>query len=222
LSCDDYISTFANKNIKAPPTLPLSVEQVKLDSLTETSVVKQQEFEEADSDSELVSPEGKDTIDAHVDIIQERYDQIAKFRMKHQINYENPFRPEGELSKEAETIVDAIQSGNCQNIQITPEGGHRRYVYSGLNPDSPEQELQELVGGSISECDIISGDGDITDNGTNQSGIGKIVAKESLEPGKNSTNATVEVHKSIITPSQTQDVSIVVIPEKKSGCCVIL
>ena len=45
LSCDDYISTFANKNIKAPPTLPLSVEQVKLDSLTETSVVKQQEFE---------------------------------------------------------------------------------------------------------------------------------------------------------------------------------
>ena len=97
-----------------------------------------------------------------------------------------------------------------------------RYVYSGLNPDSPEQELQELVGGSISECDIISGDGDITDNGTNQSGIGKIVAKESLEPGKNSTNATVEVHKSIITPSQTQDVSIVVIPEKKSGCCIIL
>ena len=82
---------------------------------------------EADSDSDLVSPEGKDTIDAHVDIIQERYDQIAKFRMKHQINYENPFRPEGELSKEAETIVDAIQSGNCQNIQITPEGGHRRY-----------------------------------------------------------------------------------------------
>ena len=160
MSCDDYISTFANKNIKAPPTLPLSVEQVKLDSLTETSVVKQQEFEgkslysyfiphlkstllvcihmyyfrmryiiniEADSDSDLVSPEGKDTIDAHVDIIQERYDQIAKFRMKHQINYENPFRPEGELSKEAETIVDAIQSGNCQNIQITPEGGHRRY-----------------------------------------------------------------------------------------------
>ena len=97
-----------------------------------------------------------------------------------------------------------------------------RYVYSGLNPDSPEQELQELVGGSISECDIISGDGDITDNGTNQSGIGKIVAKESLEPGNNSTNATVEVHKSIITPSQTQDVSIVVIPEKKTGCCIIL
>ena len=82
---------------------------------------------DADSDSDLVSPEGKDTIDAHVDIIQERYDQIAKFRMKHQINYENPFRPEGELSKEAETIVDAIQSGNCQNIQITPEGAHRRY-----------------------------------------------------------------------------------------------
>ena len=58
----------------------------------------------------------------------------------------------------------------------------------------------------------------------NSNTVGRIVAKESLEPGKNgrSTNATVEVHKTIITPSQTQDVSIVVIPEKNSGCCVIL
>ena len=55
-------------------------------------------------------------------------------------------------------------------------------------------------------------------------GFGKIVAKESIEPGKGymSGNATVEVHKSVIAPSQTQDVSIVVIPEKKSGCCVLL
>ena len=88
----------------------------------------------------------------------------------------------------------------------------------GLNPDSPEQELEKLVGGSVSECDIISNDG-------TEEQIGKIVAKESIEPGKNdlSSNATVEVHKSIIPPpSQTQEVSVVVIPEKKSGCCQIL
>ena len=87
-----------------------------------------------------------------------------------------------------------------------------------LNPDSPEQELEKLVGGSVSECDMLSNDGGTEDQ------VGKIVAKESIEPGKNdlSSNATVEVHKSIIVPSQTQDVSVVVIPEKKSGCCQIL
>ena len=44
-STTDYIVTFSDKDIKAPQTLPLSVEQVKLDSLTEASVVKQQESE---------------------------------------------------------------------------------------------------------------------------------------------------------------------------------
>ena len=98
---------------------------------------------------------------------------------------------------------------------------HYRINDPGINPDSPEQELEKLVGGSVSECDIISGNGDMIENSNT---VGRIVAKESLEPGKNgrSTNATVEVHKTIITPSQTQDVSIVVIPEKNSGCCVIL
>ena len=94
----------------------------------------------------------------------------------------------------------------------------------GLNPDSPEQELENLVGGSVSECDIISGNGDMSNDEHTKDIVGKIVAKESIEPGKNhlSSKATVEVHKSIITPSQTQDVSVVVIPEKKSGCCQIL
>ena len=95
-----------------------------------------------------------------------------------------------------------------------------------INPDSPEQELENLVGGSGSEYDIISRNGDRT-HGTNPAEsdvVGRIVAKESIEPGKGhgSSTATVEVHKDIIKPSQTQDVSIVVIPEKKSGCCVLL
>jgi hypothetical protein len=147
-------------------------------------------------------------------------------RSKQRIEQENPFRPEGELSKEANEIVDAIQSGNCQNIYTTPDGAQRRSNEPGLNPDSPEQELEKLVGGSVSECDIISGNGEMagTSNTDETSTIGKIVAKESIEPGKNyrSANATVEVHKSIIAPSQTQDVSVVVITEKKSGCCVLL
>ena len=95
-----------------------------------------------------------------------------------------------------------------------------------VNPESPEQELEKLVCGSFSECDIISGNGDTVDgtNATNNATLGKIVAKESIQPGKGykSANATVEVHKSIITPSQTQDVSIVLLPEKKSGCCALL
>ena len=80
-----------------------------------------------ESDSDLVSPEGKDTLAAHVDIIQERYDQISKMRSKQRIEQENPFRPEGELSKEANEIVDAIQSGNCRNIYTaSPDGAPRR------------------------------------------------------------------------------------------------
>jgi hypothetical protein len=79
---------------------------------------------------------------------------------------------------------------------------------------------------SGSEYDIISREGDMAGGAkhTESSAIGKIVAKESIEPGKghSSGTATVEVHKSIIRPSQTQDVSVVVIPEKEKGCCVIL
>ena len=68
------------------------------------------------SDSDLVSPEGTDTLEAHGDIIKERYDQVAKMKLRHHIEQENPFRPEGELSKEANEIVDAIQSG--KGVQI--------------------------------------------------------------------------------------------------------
>jgi len=220
LNCDYSNSS---NDIKVPKTLPLSVEQVKLDSLTEASTIAQLEDEELESDSDLVSPEGKDTIEAHVDIIKERYEQIHKMkieqRIRNNIEADNPFQPEGEVSKDANEIVDAIQSGNLQNIYTSPSGTLRRNNDPGLNPDSPEQELEKLVGGSVSECDIISNDGHTEEQ------IGKIVAKESIEPGKHdlSSNATVEVHKSIIPPpSQTQDVSVVVIPEKKSGCCQIL
>ena len=79
-----------------------------------------------ESDSDLVSPEGKDTIEAHVDIIKERYDQINKMKLRNNIEADNPFRPEGEVSKEANEIVDAIQSGNLQNIYTSPEGTLRR------------------------------------------------------------------------------------------------
>ena len=67
-----------------------------------------------ESDSDLVSPEGKDTIEAHVDIIKERYHQINKMTIRKNIEAENPFQPEGEVSKDANEIVDAIQSGNLE------------------------------------------------------------------------------------------------------------
>jgi hypothetical protein len=222
----DYLTSSSNKEIKAPPILPLAVEKVKLDSLTEASIVIQHEIEEVETDSDIVSPDGKDTLEAHGAIIKEWYDQVAKMKLRHQIEQENPFRPEGELSKEANEIVDAIQSGNCQNLYATAEGVQIRNNYPRINPDSPEQELEKLVGGSFSEYDIISREGDMAGGAkhTESSAIGKIVAKESIEPGKghSSGTATVEVHKSIIRPSQTQDVSVVVIPEKEKGCCVIL
>ena len=69
-----------------------------------------------ETDSELASPETKDTLAVHGEILQERYDIVAKMRLQHQIQHENPFRPEGEVSREANEIVDAIQSGNFQKI----------------------------------------------------------------------------------------------------------
>ena len=47
-------------------------------------------------------------------------------RSKSQIEHDNPFRPEGEVSKEANEIVDAIQSGNLKNIYTSPDGVQRR------------------------------------------------------------------------------------------------
>ena len=77
-----------------------------------------------------MSPEGKDTIEAHVDIIKERYEQINKIRIdmmrRNNIEADNPFQPEGEVSKDANEIVDAIQSGNLQNIYTSPGGTLQR------------------------------------------------------------------------------------------------
>ena len=41
----DYLTSSGGKDIKAPPILPLAIEKVKLDSLTETSIVKPSEVE---------------------------------------------------------------------------------------------------------------------------------------------------------------------------------
>ena len=73
-----------------------------------------------ETDSGLVSPETKDTLEVYGEILKERYEIVAKMKLRHQIEQENPFRPEGELSREANEIVDAIQSG--QKIYSASDG----------------------------------------------------------------------------------------------------
>ena len=57
----------------------------------------------------------------------------------------NPFRPGGELSKEAAGIVDAIQSGKLLDQSYE----------DSTAADTSEKELENLV--TNSDCDVLSG-----------------------------------------------------------------
>ncbi|XP_023218280.1 uncharacterized protein LOC111620565 isoform X2 [Centruroides sculpturatus] len=137
---------------------------------------------------------------------------------------DNPFRPDGELSREADTIVSLIKEGK----PITPVGSgpevpvpttESREVLS-----APEEQTDHVAGG-VSE--MVDGGGAVpagTGTGTGTPDCGKAGANGSApkdagpaEPG------VVEVRRGIVAPpSDAPQVEQVVIKKKpKCKCCVI-
>lgn len=122
----------------------------------------------------------------------------------HESGIDNPFRPDGELSREAEAIVSLIKEGK----PITPVKG---------------DELLDMEGVVLNGFSH-----DTTDNGDVI--VKKEVASESFAPSKGGANGNapkspgvVEVQRGVIVPpTDAPAVEQVVIKKKpKCKCCVI-
>jgi len=146
----------------------------------------------------------------------------------------NPFRPGGELSREASEIVDAIRSGKdlcyidsdaaivcCGSSSNFGVGGHllppagaapTLAVQEACSIDTPEHELEKLV--SSSDCDVVS------------------VSRRGVEDDTTVTVTTGKVELVQVTqtpsivehdPNRTESVAEkVVLPDQNNKCCVIL
>ncbi|XP_076329353.1 uncharacterized protein LOC143235266 [Tachypleus tridentatus] len=116
---------------------------------------------------------------------------------------ENPFRPDGDLSREAETIVSLIKEGK----PITPAKIETDDSGLGDIVHSPLDSMEPLIS-PVQANEVNSSKSDI--NGKAPSD------KTPLEPG------VVEVQHGIVAPSDSQQVEPVVIKKTpKCKCCVI-
>lgn len=172
---------------------PLTVAQVKLEPTKSCIVGFVREPFAEDPVKEEVLP---DTIEAHLELVRERE---AKIKMKDEIpDQDNPFRPEGELAKEADVIVVAIKEGRQA---ITPPLAHSPPLPS-LTASSPN-ELDGPLG-------LDSPDG--VDRAVTQQ-------YQTSPTAGTKESAVVQVERSVIVTSKTSDVEHVVIPEKTTNCC---
>ncbi|KAG0721938.1 hypothetical protein GWK47_045428 [Chionoecetes opilio] len=124
---------------------------------------------------------------------------------------DNPFRPDGDISKEADQIVEAIKSG-------------RPLLQTATSPDLPDSPadttttIEPLITTTdVSPTNLSPGDSNVGSPGKGQTGA------NGAAPGdKGSTPGPVEVKHVTVTPTEGGHVERVVIKKKnKCKCCVI-
>ncbi|XP_074602156.1 uncharacterized protein LOC141855870 [Brevipalpus obovatus] len=127
---------------------------------------------------------------------------------------ENPFRPGGELSREAEEIVNLIKEGK----PITPSTSPNNTMLDICQPDS------------ISPTTPSPSNSFGKKNGHHYTGTSSSSPKNSLSPSiKQHTNGTpksspavFELEHSVVTTSEPPKADIVTIKRKsKCNCCVV-
>lgn len=141
-------------------------------------------------------------------------------QISHESGMDNPFRPDGELSREADTIVSLIKEGK----PITPVKGEEPDMDGVVVNGFPVDQLDSLASpGSLNGKEVK--EEAITPKSTSplESSKSKLGANGSTPKDKNSTPGVVEVqHGIIVPPSDAPQVEQVVIKKKpKCKCCVI-
>lgn len=130
---------------------------------------------------------------------------------------DNPFRPDGELSREADTIVSLIKEGKpITPVKGEPDGFFTSQLDGSVTHSSPQQQNQQLQQQA---------------NGESKISPAKAPAPVAADrPGTNGSAAppgvkkgVVEVqHGIVVPPSDSSTVEQVMIKKKpKCKCCVI-
>ncbi|XP_035224299.1 uncharacterized protein LOC118196936 isoform X2 [Stegodyphus dumicola] len=139
---------------------------------------------------------------------------------RHESGVDNPFRPDGELSREADTIVSLIKEGK----PITPVKGEELdidgVVANGISHDQTDSMITGPASPNGKEVKEVA----ITPNSTSPlESKPKAGANGSTPKDQNSAPGIVEVqHGVIVPPTDAPAVEQVVIKKKpKCKCCVI-
>lgn len=141
-------------------------------------------------------------------------------QVSHESGVDNPFRPDGELSREADTIVSLIKEGK----PITPVKGEEPemdgVVSNGFHHDQTDSMLTGPTsphGKEVQEVVITPNSTSPVANKPKSGANGSTPKDQKMAPG------VVEVqHSVIVPPSDAPAVEQVVIKKKpKCKCCVI-
>lgn len=139
-------------------------------------------------------------------------------QVSHESGVDNPFRPDGELSREADTIVSLIKEGK----PITPVKGEEPeldgMVGNGYHHDQTDSLLTSPNGKEVQEAVITPNSTSPVANKPKSGANGSTPKDKKVAPG------VVEVqHSVIVPPSDAPAVEQVVIKKKpKCKCCIIL
>jgi len=114
--------------------------------------------------------------------------------------WDNPFRPDGDLSKEADEIVEAIKGGRPISAAL-------------LSPSSPNKQFT---------LDHTDGTAPQTESPVNKKVVTTNKTAPNASSGKAGANGAVEVHTVTVAPSDGTQAEHVVLKKKpKCKCCVI-
>lgn len=145
---------------------------------------------------------------AAVTAIQIPYDR----QMSTESGWENPFRPGGDLSREADEIVNMIKGGK----PITPTGDNSQIIYNGDSQHESTIENGKNVQEVVTKLEVSNSQS--AQNGT-KSHQNK-TENVNREPSKNISQT--QVSKQIVPgPTSASHVVIENKKKKKCTCCVI-
>ncbi|XP_015782700.1 uncharacterized protein LOC107360542 [Tetranychus urticae] len=169
-------------------------------------------------------------------------DLVKIMERKESVDIENPFRPGGELSREAETIVNLIKEGKpITPTTPTKELPSEKIPNGTSSPSSlsSNQNQAQPPKGNLIGTGLTSGKGDshesqvtkkntlnnqttVDSNGhSERNGLGSEL-KGSSKIGNGNSLAIIKVERTIVSPDEPPKADIVTIDKKrKCVCCII-
>jgi len=179
--------------------------QTKLEHLLEpSSAVPDQESPSSNSSEEIEF----DTLEAHAELIKKRGKHKAELQAMN--DQPNPFLPDGEVAKDAQSLLQKMK---------TTKDNYNTLEYESLSIESP-QHSEDFASTELNFEESPKSAVALSVSGTHTSISGSAA---NCKPENGNDNSSVGiVNRGLIVSAKTDTVEHVVIPEKKTGCCLIL
>jgi len=181
--------------------------QTKLEHLLEPSSAVPDQESSSSSSEEIEF----DTLEAHAELIKKREKHKAELQAMN--DQPNPFLPDGEVAKDAQSLLQKMKT--TKNTKDT----YNTLEYESLSIDSP-QHSEDFASTELNFEESPKSAVALSVYGTNSSISGPTTNRKPENENGNSSVAIV--NHGLIVSAKTDVVERIVIPEKKTGCCLIL